>query len=156
MMRRDTREALRPFAVAFWPFAAAVALLLLVRLPVEAQRREWPRAHILDAIRQVESSGRLFPPDGDGGRAIGPYQIHYAYWLDAVASEPSIGGDYQDCRDLVYAERVVAAYMRRWALAAWTRGDAETIARVHNGGPRGARIEATRPYWDRVRRHLPR
>lgn len=34
---------------------------------------------ILDAIERVESSGRgKNTPDGDGGKAIGPFQIHLA------------------------------------------------------------------------------
>src|SRR5690606_22841719 len=36
---------------------------------------------ILYGIRQVESGGRENPPDGDDGLAIGPYQIHRAYWI---------------------------------------------------------------------------
>jgi Destabilase len=156
MVRRETKEALRPFAQSFWPFFVAVVLLLVVRLPVSAQRSSWPQQTILDAIAMVESGGRLEPPDGDDGRAIGPFQIHYPYWLDAVASEPAVGGSYQDCRNRAYAERVVRAYMRRYALAAWNRGHAETIARIHNGGPHGDRLAATVPYWRKVLRHLPR
>lgn len=150
-----TRAALRPFAVSMWPFGLGLLLLLLVRIPVEAQRSTWPRAQILDAIRQVESSGRESPPDGDGGLAIGPYQIHRVYWLDAIAEDPAIGGVYDDCRKRAYAEKVIAAYMRRYAPAAWTRGRAEVIARIHNGGPQGHRSAATRGYWQRVLRLLP-
>jgi hypothetical protein len=118
-------------------------------------RPTWPREQILAAIRFVESSDRDDVADGDGGKAIGVYQIHEAYWRDAVRAEPSLGGSYQDCRRRAYAERVVAAYMQKWAPAAWAAGDAETIARVHNGGPEGARKESTQRYWERVRAALP-
>ena len=93
--------------------------------------------------------------DGDGGLAIGPYQIHEVYWRDAVRSDPALGGTYQDCRRRAYAEKVVAAYMRLHVPDAWARGDGETIARVHNGGPRGADKNATLGYWQRVRARLP-
>lgn len=133
---------------------AAVLLLVLWSLFGGGERSCWPRDEILDAIRSVESSNRDDVPDGDDGKAIGPYQIHEVYWRDAVAAEPSLGGNYQDCRRRDYAERVVAAYMRRWVPEAWERGQGEIIARVHNGGPRGASLEATLGYWQRVRARL--
>lgn len=109
---------------------------------------------ILDAIRMVECGGLEVAPDGDGGAAIGPYQIHRCYWLDAVQFAPELGGCYEDCRDRAYAERVVDAYMTRYARDAWQSGRAETIARIHNGGPRGDTRQATFGYWQRVQRHL--
>lgn len=138
-----------------WAKVGAAALLIaLWSLFGGGERRCWPQGEILDAIRTVESGNRDDVPDGDDGRAIGPYQIHEVYWRDAVAAEPSLGGNYQDCRQRDYAERVVAAYMRRWAPEAWDRGDAEVIARIHNGGPRGAALAATVGYWQRVRTRL--
>lgn len=118
-------------------------------------RQTWPRQQILDAIRYVESGHRADVPDGDGGLAIGPYQIHEVYWRDAVAFEPGLGGSYQDCRQRGYAERVVDAYMRKWIPGPWARGEAQAIARVHNGGPNGARNPKTDGYWRRVRGQLP-
>ena len=138
-----------------WPLFVGVAALLLLRLPVDAHRSVWPRQQILAAMLQVESGGRANPPDGDGGLAIGPYQIHRVYWVDAVGHDPTLGGTYEDCRRRDYAERVIAAYMRLYVPQAWERGLAQTIARVHNGGPRGHRVRATEGYWQRVKRHLP-
>lgn len=151
--RRDSSLAF--FFGAFWPFLGALLLLLLIGSPAEASRKIWPRRDILDAIRFVESSGRDNPPDGDGGRAIGPYQIHRVYWLDATQFDAKLGGTYQDCRKRPYAEQVIDAYMRRYARAPWARGEAEIIARIHNGGPQGAKKRATLPYWQRVKRRLP-
>ena len=118
-------------------------------------RPVWPREQILAAIRYVESGDRDPVPDGDGGKAIGPYQIHEVYWRDAVRTAPELGGRYQDCRQRAYAERVIDAYMRHYAAGAWQRGEAETIARVHNGGPQGPDKQATAGYWRRVRGRLP-
>ncbi len=136
--------------------AVAAALLLLLSFWYGGNgHATWPRVQILDAIRFVESSHRDDVPDGDGGLAIGPYQIHRVYWQDAIDSEPTLGGDYQDCRRRDYAERVIDAYMRRWVPGAWRVGDGEVIARVHNGGPRGDLNAATLGYWQRVRARLP-
>ncbi len=118
-------------------------------------RTTWPREQILGALRFVESGWRDDVPDGDGGLAIGPYQIHRVYWQDAIAFRPELGGDYQDCRQRAYAERVIDAYMTKWAPEAWQVGDAERIARVHNGGPRGHENPKTDRYWDKVRAALP-
>lgn len=158
MPERHGRDApLRAMATAFGPFFAAFLVLLAVRVaePAAAGRPVHTHRAILDALWMVESSGREQPPDGDDGKAIGPYQIHRDYWLDAVTVSPELGTDYQDCRKRAYAERVIEAYMRRHAPDAWQRGDAEVIARIHNGGPRGMQKPATEAYWQKVRRHLP-
>ena len=102
---------------------------------------------ILEAIHVVESSGRTKSvPAGDSGKSIGPLQISRAYWQDS-----GVEGHYEDCLHLGYARQVVAAYMRRWVPGAWAHHDAEVIARVHNGGPRGMTKQATVRYWLRVK-----
>lgn len=117
---------------------------------VEAAPVRFTHAEIFAAIRMVESSDRDNPPDGDGGRAIGPYQIHRVYWQDSRQK-----GDYQDCRRREYAERVIRAYMARYVPDAWDRRDAEVIARTHNGGPKGRKKKtATDGYWARVHARL--
>lgn len=148
---RRTRHATRKPAIAL----AAALLLLLGWCFGGSDQQVWPREAILTALRMVESSGQLTPTDGDGGLAIGPYQIHELYWRDAVRFRPELGGTYQDCRDRAYAEAVIDAYMRKWAADAWEKGYAERIARIHNGGPLGAKKSATNEYWRRVRERLP-
>lgn len=110
----------------------------------------------LDAIMMVESGG---DPNavGDGGKAIGAFQIHRGYWKDAVAFDKTLGGTYNDCFDPAYARRVVVAYMRRYAPAGATMED---MARLHNGGcnifkRKGSKAwDATTAYWNKVRKHL--
>jgi hypothetical protein len=141
--------------VLLGPLAVGLAVYFAAR-PAAAARQEgpWSRDQILHAIRMVESSDRENVPDGDNGAAIGPYQIHRIYWEDALKADPGIGGDYQDCRHRAYAERVVDAYMRKWIKDDWSAGNAEVIARTHNGGPGGAGKTSTVGYWEKVRAAL--
>lgn len=104
------------------------------------------------ALHRVETGGRSGAIRGDGGAAFGPLQIHRAYWHDAVQHDRSIGGRYEDVVNLRYAARIVDAYMRRYARTAYRRGDAATMARVHNGGPAGARKRATLVYLAKFRK----
>ena len=138
---------------------AGVALLTVVWFSgggeVEASIETWDRRALLDAIRFVESGNRKNVPDGDNGKAIGPYQIHKVYWIDANQFDRSLGGTYQDCRQPAYAERVIDAYMRRYIKEPWEAGEGETIAKVHNGGPKGYKKRATERYWQRVKKRLP-
>lgn len=109
--------------------------------------------YILPAIRQVESGGND-KAVGDGGKAIGPYQIHRIYWEDAVEEDPTLkDGTYPDsCFQVDYSERVIHAYMQRWAPKDFT---IEQLARIHCGGPAGHRKPATVGYWARVSAVLP-
>ena len=97
------------------------------------------------ALHQVETSGRHGPIVGDGGKALGPLQIHRAYHADS-----RVAGDYSRVADLAYSKRVATAYLQRYAPEAWARGDVEVLARVHNGGPRGASKPATLGYGRKV------
>jgi len=69
-----------------------------------------------DAIRQVESGGRL-DAVGDKGRSIGPYQIQEGYWKDAVEHNPSLkdgGKTWQNTKgpgSVKYSERVMLISM---------------------------------------------
>ncbi len=99
------------------------------------------------ALHQVETSGRHGAILGDNGKSLGPLQISRAYHADS-----RVAGSYEQVTDLAYARRVATAYLKRYAPQAWAQGDVETLARVHNGGPAGARKQATLPYADKVRR----
>ena len=112
--------------------AALLAASLTVPPPAGTDVRR-----ILDALRQVETGGSKDPDRavGDDGRALGAYQIHRVYWLDAVEHDPSLkASGYEAVTDRAYAERVVLAYLSRYAKD-WS---IDTVSRIHNGGPRGA------------------
>jgi hypothetical protein len=106
--------------------------------------------NLLKAINEVEAGGRKTGKIvGDSGKAIGPFQIHYEYWKDS-----GVKGKWEDCYNYDYSVKVVTGYLNRYAYDALTKGDNETLARIHNGGPKGYRNPATKPYWEKVRKHL--
>jgi hypothetical protein len=138
--------------------ALALAVISFAALtPTRTVQREPPRwnlAEILRALSIVETGcgvdeGR--DAVGDDGKAIGPFQIHRAYWQDS-----GVPGRFEDCRDREYASRVVVAYWRRYCGRALETLDAETLARVHNGGPGGDGKSGTSKFWRRVEHELAR
>jgi hypothetical protein len=107
---------------------------------------------LLDAMRRVETGTSAHEGRdavGDDGRSSGPYQIQWTYWKDS-----GLAGQYRDVRDRRYAEQVILAYWRRYCPDALARRDLRTLARIHNGGPAGARKATTLSYWRRVSRVL--
>ena len=132
----------------------AVASVMGVRRPVQQATTPPYQKAILDTIWELESGrAEYLEPAGPCGE-LGPYQITHAYWTDALDSQPGLGGSFSKCREAAYSRAVVVAYMERWAPEAWASGDAETILRVHNGGPRGGSKHWTLDYWERGRRIL--
>lgn len=106
------------------------------------------------AVHMVESGGRSGKILGDGGRALGPFQIHKSYWADAVNSNKSIGGRYEDCADYKYSLKIINAYLKKYASKAIAENDYETLARKHNGGPRGNSNKNTLGYWNKIKKNL--
>lgn len=124
--------------------------LILVLLCLGSAVDKAPRiSAALDAIEQVESGGRT-DLVGDAGKAIGPLQIWRSYWQDACDFEPRLKKHgYESCKDPIYARRVALAYLTRYRAAG-----AEQMARIHNGGPKGASKKSTLEYWKKVRARL--
>ncbi len=106
---------------------------------------------LINAIHQVETSGRLGPITGDDGRALGPLQIHRSCWIDS-----GIPGTYEDCASLEYSKRVFRSYVARYATVARIGREVtdQDRARIWNGGPNGYRKTATVKYWKKVEREL--
>ena len=120
---------------------------LALLLALAATTHAAPPESFWRALHLVETSGRQGPILGDNGRSLGPLQISRAYFTDS-----RVGGTYEQVTDLGFARKVVSAYLQRYAPKAWAAGDVETLARVHNGGPAGARKAATVNYGAKVAR----
>ena len=118
----------------------ALTILLLCTTASAADFAQFTRA-----VHLVETSGRTGPILGDGGRALGPLQIHRGCWQDS-----RVAGRYEDVADLAVATAVLRAYLTRYAPRALAAEDWSTCARVWNGGPRGASKAATVGYAMRV------
>ena len=129
-----TTTAVRPRVVALMDAPARAAPVEAAPIPPTPR---WTQRQVLDALRIVESSRAKRPRDGDDGHALGPPNARRH-------------ARHEDCRDAAYAESVVRSFMDRYAGAAWTACDAETIARIHNGGPAGPHHASTDAYWSRV------
>jgi len=110
-----------------------------------------PSPSFFAALHQVETGGALGGIKGDKGKALGPLQIHRAYHADSRVGN---AGDYARCADLEYSKKVVTSYLKRYAPAAWESGDVATLARIHNGGPKGNIKPATKSYSQKVLRVL--
>lgn len=112
------------------------------------QASDDPLRRFFRVLSDVESGGND-QAVGDGGRSLGRYQIGRLYWQDAGSP-----GVYNDVTDPAFAESVMLAYWRRWCPDALAALDYETLARVHNGGPRGSSKQSTLPYWRKVQERL--
>jgi hypothetical protein len=99
---------------------------------------------LLDAIAHVESHcdrNRV----GDGGKALGAYQIHRDYWEEGTGI---LGVDWPhgDAIDPKKARRVVKAYLLYYGKGR----SLLDMARIHNGGPQGCTKKATLCYAQKI------
>ena len=103
---------------------------------------------LLDAIAQVESENNSSSV-GDGGRAIGIYQLHRSYWQDGTRIL-NVKWDYHLAFKPEKSRRVVKAYLSHY-------GKGKSLldmARIHNGGPNGYKKKATLPYARKIAKIL--
>ena len=107
-------------------------------------------AVLLAAVMMTESGGRNIT--GDGGRAVGPLQVHAGAVAD-VNRAFRTRFTHADMGDRVKAAQVFDCYL--WLYATPKRIGRpvtnEDRARIWNGGPQGWRRKATGGYWERVK-----
>jgi len=136
---------------------------------------------LLNAIEQVESGGDSNAV-GDGGAAIGSFQIHKIYvddvnriliiWRDKLneifANYHTLHPDpnniksfdfepytYEDRYNKKHSRFMVFVYLTYYTPFNDNYDiDIEKAARIHNGGPAGYKKESTKPYWQKVKREL--
>ena len=123
------------------------ALLLLLATTASGIAADF--AGFVRAVHTVETGGRVGPILGDGGRALGPLQIHRGCFKDS-----GVAGRYEDVTSLPVARAVMHGYLSRYAPGALASGDWATCARIWNGGPKGASKTATLAYWAKVEAKL--
>jgi hypothetical protein len=101
---------------------------------------------LLDAIATVESRNNSWAI-GDGGEALGVYQIHQAYWVDGTKFL-GVNWSYAEATNPAKAREVVRAYLLHYG-----RGcSLLELARIHNGGPTGRRKPDTLGYARKIAR----
>lgn len=108
-----------------------------------------PVTVLLDAIEQVESGGQS-DKIGDNGNAVGSYQI----WPIMVKDVNLILGKdkytLQDRLSRVKSREMCVIYLNHYC-----KGKSnEYMARCWNGGPMGYKKEATKTYWNRIRKEM--
>ncbi len=101
---------------------------------------------IVEKLWQLESSGRLNPPDGDGGDAVGPLQLHLGVLKD-VNKYFDFNFVPDDRKDLTKSKFIAKAYITMWIM----ENNEEIGVRIFNGGPRGWRSETTDNYWNKYK-----
>ena len=101
-------------------------------------------SNLISALIIVESSGNDLAI-GDGGKAIGPLQIHRAVVTDV---NRITGSHYRhsEMTNRAQARAVCQAYLKHYGKGKTT----EEQARIWNGGPTGDRKTATEAYWRKV------
>ena len=124
--------------------ALLIALLPVLACAITPEEIET----LLPALEQVESGGRWWVK-GDGGNAVGILQI----WPIMVEDVNRIAGTsytLQDRYSPARSREMARIYFRHYGKN-WTM---EQAARAWNGGPNGHRKEATKIYWEKVKREL--
>jgi len=111
---------------------------LFLSLAIAVTAHAAPPEKWWSALHQIETGGAIGPTLGDNGAALGPYQIHRAYFKDSA-----VKGDYSQCADLAFSRKVVTAYLKLYAPKAWAAGDCNVLFRTHNGGPAAMRATGT-------------
>jgi hypothetical protein len=101
------------------------------------------------ALGKVESSGNA-KAINKKEYALGIYQIRANYFKDS-----NIKGSHEDVYNPIIARRVCESYFKRYAPEAYVKGDFETLARLHNGGPSFVkRKSSTDNYWNKIKKNL--
>jgi hypothetical protein len=111
---------------------------------------------VYEAIAIVESQGNDNAV-GDKGKAIGRYQLWEVYVLDVnrISKKKYCSDDRKDpAKSLEMVKIYTGYYCERYTRLTGKEATAETIARVHNGGPNGWKKQATDKYWNKIKREM--
>lgn len=110
--------------------------------------------NLLVALVMVESAGSSHPARGDGGRAIGPLQIHRVAVEDANRILGFRRFRWEDCQRLEPSLEVATVILTYYGERLPNPATERDLARIWNGGPNGWKEKATLPYWRKVQHQL--
>ena len=150
---KDTIDLDTAAHITFWAFFGGVitgALICGWNHPATTPQVTEPTFDdLLDAIEWVESKGNSNAV-GDGGDAIGAYQIHKVYVRDCNRICGRETYTYEDRYNKSVSRIMVSGWLQHYG------GTFEEMARKHNGGPQGHKKESTKAYWEKVKDRLNR
>ena len=137
--------------------ALAIAMTAQADVLVPANKpvtdTEWNT--FLTALAQVESNGRtnLKVLDVNGRYSYGCLQIQSPYLQDSGTGY-SLENLFDKAVSFEVAKRYLTRYGRSYEKRTGKPATYEVLARIHNGGPRGAERSATQNYWKKVQAEL--
>lgn len=120
-----------------------------------------PSGRLLDAIRSVESAdGKLLV--GDGGRAIGEYQLHKCYVDEVNRILGERRYTYADRNDGAKSREMAVIYLSRWGRVYERQtgkpATDEVYAKIHNGHNYWRKSQkvkaAVERYWRKVAKEM--
>jgi len=134
-------------------FEAAKPIIILLILWIILLLAGICRGEVLDellnAIAVIESSNNPTAYN-KAEDAAGLYQIRPIYLADV---NRILGCDRYSLADRFDPEKsseIVTVYLNHYG----RDKNVETLARIHNGGPKGHKKESTKPYWQKVKEKL--
>lgn len=116
----------------------------LTRISTDYNKEGW-LDELIDKIHFVESSGRLNPPDGDGGRAVGPMQLHKCV-VDDVNYFYKTNYKYEDRRDIDKSREIAKLYITMWM----EKHREQIAALIFHYGPSAWKQDVD-GYWKKIR-----
>jgi hypothetical protein len=126
--------------------AGLVCVFITPNCPaVEKDISEYTFEDLLDAIAKIESNNN---PDaiGDGGRAVGAFQIHEIYVNDVNRISDYPFYCYDDRYDYAKSREMVRIYLLHYG----QNRSLFEMAQIHNGGPKGYAKKSTIAYAEKV------
>ena len=131
-----------------------LAMLLLAGIACLGAGKAQPTISddLIAAIIQVESSGNDNAV-GDGGKAVGAFQIHPIMVEDVNRIAGDTKYTLDDRTNRAKSRAMFLTYSRHYAKhhSDWTN---EGIARRWNSGPKGHTKQVSEKYWAKVRKQL--
>ena len=112
---------------------------------------------LLYAIEMVESNCNENAV-GDNGKAVGAYQQHAVFVCDVNRILKEDLYTLEDRKSAFLARRMAKIYLtyygNRYERITGKRASNEVLARIYNGGATGYKKQATKSYWNKIKKFL--